>query len=138
MAKQEPPLVISIGDWKMTGEDDTRQPARLSLAERAKRGLLADELELELEDILELEYPRADFRIKKRWRRAVVNAMEFGMLPARRFNPLPHEPGDAVIIFGASTWVIARDSYRNWRAAQSNAPTGPFIHLWLSATPAPS
>lgn len=122
----------------MTGEDDTRQPARLSLAERAKRGLLADELELELEDILELEYPRADFRIKKSWGRAVVNAIEFGMLPARRFNPLPYEPGDAVIFFGASTWVIARDSYRTWRATESNAPAGSFIHLWLGTAPAPS
>ncbi len=115
----------------MTGEQDTGNPARWPVAERARRGLLAGEPVLTLEDILALEFPGADYKTTKPWRRRIETAIEFGMLEARRFNPFPYEPGDVVFIFGCSTWLIDRDDYRTWRAAQSDPPEDSFIRFWL-------
>ena len=75
--------------------------------------------------------PGADGKARKPWRRRIEAAIEFGQLPARRFNPFPYEPGDAVFILGCSTWLIDRDDYRTWRAAQSAPPEDSFIRFWL-------
>jgi len=75
--------------------------------------------------------PRRGLQDHKPWRRRIETAIEFGMLEARRFNPFPYEPGDVVFIFGCSTWLIDRDDYRTWRAAQSDPPEDSFIRFWL-------
>ena len=121
----------------MTDEDDTGNPARLPLAERARRGRLASESTLTMDDILALEFPGADYKTRKPWRQRIETAIEFGMLPAQPFNPVPNELGDVVFFFGYSTWLIQRNAYRTWRAAQPAPTQGSLIHLWLGEPAAP-
>ena len=139
----------------MTGEQDTGNPARLPLAERARRGLLAGESELWLHEIMELEFPAAtSFQDKKHpdyagWKKALEAAIRYGLLgdgprlvelvksethhfPDTHWTAGFHSRPQTIHVVGCSDWRVPREPYRTWRAKQSNIPTGSLIHLWLS------
>lgn len=61
--------------------DDTGNAGKLPLAERARRGLLAAEPRLSIEEIAELEHP-TDLAARKVLCAAIQAAIEFGDLPA--------------------------------------------------------
>lgn len=70
----------------MTGEQDTGNPERLPLAERARRGLLAGESELWLGEIMQLEFPAfTSYEDRQRpdysgWGKSVEAAIQYGLL----------------------------------------------------------
>ncbi len=115
---------------------------RLSLADRAKQGLLGDELELH--EVMGLEFPTAtSFKDKeqpryKEWENTIKAAIRFGFFgreePRLEVIHIPRqgEPGYGTIIH----YWIDRKGYQAWRTSQPEPPTGSFISLWLGATPA--
>ena len=145
----------------MTGEDDTGNPARLPLAERARRGLLASEPELWLWEIMELEFPAAtSWQDRKRpdyvgWKKSVEAAIQYGLLgdgphlerlhesethhyPDTHWTAGFHSRPKTIHVVGCSDWRIPREPYRTWRATQPNPPAGSIIHLWLGTIPKPA
>lgn len=134
--------------------------SQLSLAERAKRGLLSNDFELWLQEIMELEFPAlTSYEDRQRlervnWQKSIEVAIQYGMLggcqqqaavqsqthyyqDARRaYFSGPREK--AIHVVGCSDWRVPREPYRVWRATQPNPPTGSIIHLWLGAAPASS
>ena len=141
--------------------DSTRNDARLSLVERARRGLLGDALELH--EVMTLEFPTAksyEDRQQPRykgWQSAIEAAIEFGFLvprkepttvvvpqivSTRRFYRGALDGAPPPILQKGGSYIstrywIDRKSYQAWRISQSNPPTGSFVHLWLGATPGP-
>lgn len=129
----------------MTSEQDTDNPARLPLAERARRGLLAAESELSLSDLASLEHP-SDAAARWRLEKAIEAAIEYDDLAAR---PVTHWidysqtglHGQAAkgngLVPHEEPW-INRDSYRTWRAQCPENLLSPLsqVHKWLGATPA--
>ncbi|MBK7984834.1 MAG: hypothetical protein IPP10_12960 [Candidatus Competibacteraceae bacterium] len=133
--------------------------SQLSLAERAKGGLLTSEPELWLNEILELEFPSlTTYEDRQRperinWKKSVEVAIQYGMLSGchlkttvqsethhyldnrRAYFNSPREK--AIHIVGCSDWRIPREPYRTWRATQLHPPVGSIIHLWLGATLVP-
>lgn len=69
----------------MNAGNSTGNPARLSLPERAKRGLLLSERALFVEDIALLEHP-ADPVARKALVAAIHAAIQFGDLPDDDFE----------------------------------------------------
>ena len=142
----------------MTGEQDTGNPERLPLAERARRGLLAGESELWLGEIMQLEFPAfTSYEDRQRpdysgWGKSVEAAIQYGLLgdSPRRVETVKSEthrfldtrraylsgPRERTIhVVGCSDRRVPREPYRTCRATQPNAPTGSLIHLWLSPPP---
>ena len=109
----------------MNVEQNTGKPARLSLSERAKQGLLEAEPELSLSDLLELEHP-TDHAARMALSRAIKAAIAYGDLAASirqwerpgltvnrdwlRLPPLQHKPTQC------SEHLLERETYRQWRA----------------------
>lgn len=145
----------------MTGEQDTGNPERLPLAERARRGLLAGESELWLGEIMQLEFPAfTSYEDRQRpdysgWGKSVEAAIQYGLLgdSPRRVETVKSEthrfldtrraylsgPRERTIhVVGSSDWRIPREPYRTWRATQPNPPAGSIIHLWLGTIPTPA
>ena len=141
----------------MNVEQNTGKPARLSLSERAKQGLLLLEPELALGDLVQLEHP-GDPAARMALSRAIKAAIQYGDLATRAVcrpwqrtvwksvggwldgNPnwdekrLVNESG------ATKTVLIDRETYRAWRNACPAELLSPLtqIHKWLSATPEPA
>ena len=132
--------------------DSTRNSGRLSLAERAKRGL-----ELLTWEIMELEFPAYTSYEERQqpeykgWHKAIEAAIRLEVLEKRPeqvkillyasipkigfLSDVPRHPPREVYETETRYW-IAREPYRQWRLTQPNPPAGSLIHLWLGATPA--
>lgn len=99
----------------MSIEQNTRKPARLPLAERARRGLLAIETELSLWEIIDLEFPTQSSQQRDEcaaWRETIESALHRGLLVSRlETKTVCSEPG----YLPGVDW-ITRESYRQWRA----------------------
>lgn len=143
----------------MTGDDDSGNPARLPLAERIRRGLLADEELLELQEIAALEYPSiADKEDRRRFLAALVAAIQGGDLaamvetkpatpaklprspdPRIRYRPLPGN-GRYSESHTVTATKIRRNDYRTWRATLTRLPAPLVSHIvkWLDDAPAPA
>ena len=109
----------------MSIEQNTGKPARLSLSERAKQGLLLLEPELALGDLVQLEHP-TDRAARMALSRAIKAAIAYGDLAASirqwerpgltvnrdwlRLPPLQHKPTQC------SEHLLERETYRQWRA----------------------
>ena len=108
--------------------DSTGKTGPLSLADRHKQGLLGDDMELPLSEVMELEFPGEQMMRGMwtpeytRWQGLIVAACRFGLLGKDEKT--------------RGVWCIPRDAYRTWRTSQPEPPTGSFISLWLGATPA--
>ncbi len=108
--------------------DSTRNDGPLSLAERARLGLLLLEPALRLDDIAELECPERRYGPKaEAWIKRLEAACKWGDLQL--------EPGEIYDPFGGWPY-ISRENYRTWRATQHNLPADSQITKWLGATPA--
>ena len=108
--------------------DSTRNDGLLSLAERARLGLLLLEPALRLDDIAELECPERRYGPKaEAWIKRLEAACKWGDLQL--------EPGEIYDPFGGWPY-ISRENYRTWRATQHNLPADSQITKWLGATPA--
>lgn len=139
-------------------ETSVAAPVSLSLVERARLGLLADESELWLWEIMQLEFPAfTSYEDRQRpdyfgWGKSVEAAIQYGLLgdSPRRVETVKSEthrfldtrrayfsgPRERIIhVVGCSDWRVPREPYRTWRATQPNAPTDSLIHLWLSPPP---
>ena len=138
----------------MSIEQNSGKPARLSLAERAKQGLLLSEPGLSLDDIVNLEHP-GNLAGRKTLRPAIRAAIDYSDLATRTVcrpwqrtvwksvggwldgNPnwdekrLVNESG------ATKTVLIDRETYRAWRNACPVELLSPLsqIHKWLGATP---
>ena len=131
----------------MNVEQNSGKPARLSLSERAKQGLLLSEPDLALDEVLQLEHP-GDRAARNALSRAIRAAIQYGDLTATtrqwqrpgllvnrdwlRLPPLQHKPTQC------SEHLLEREAYRQWRAQCPAELLSPLtqIHKWLSATPA--
>lgn len=135
--------------------------SQLSLAERAKCGLLYNEFELWLQEIMELEFPAlTSYEDRQRlervnWQKSIEVAIQYGMLSGcqqqaavqsqthyyqdarRAYFSGPRERAIHFVGCGGD-WRIPREPYRVWRAIQPNPPTGSIIHLWLGTTVLPA
>lgn len=130
----------------MSIEQNTGKPARLSLSERAKQGLLLLEPELALGDLLQLEHP-GDPAARMALLMAIKAAIAYGDLAASirqwerpgltvnrdwlRLPPLQHKPTQC------SEHLLERETYRQWRAQCPANLLSPLtkIQKWLGATP---
>ena len=130
----------------MSIEQNTGKPARLSLSERAKQGLLLLEPELALGDLVQLEHP-GDPAARNALSRAIRAAIQYGDLTATtrqwqrpgllvnrdwlRLPPLQHKPTQC------SEHLLERETYRQWRAQCPANLLSPLtkIQKWLGATP---
>ena len=130
----------------MSIEQNTGKPARLSLSERAKQGLLLLEPELALGDLVQLEHP-TDRAARMALSRAIKAAIAYGDLAASirqwerpgltvnrdwlRLPPLQHKPTQC------SEHLLERETYRQWRAQCPANLLSPLtkIQKWLGATP---
>ena len=132
----------------MSIEQNTGNAEKLPLAERARRGLLGDALELH--EVMTLEFPTAtSYQARqqpryKDWQAAIEAAIRFGLLGAME------DPRRQVVMitgigqgkpptdhYGTVTYYwIDRASYQAWRMNQADKPAGSFITLWLGAMPA--
>ena len=118
--------------------DSTRNDGPLSLAERAKRGLLRDKTKLWLHEIAELEYP-TDKTERDRFEKLLHGLAIHGVLHGWSMENLPPESYRICPVKNRFTIVgllIPRNSYQTWRISQADKPAGSFIDLWLGATPA--
>ena len=110
----------------MTSGQYTDNQTSLPLMERARRGLLADESELWICEIIELEFPSQYGRDGwLHWADIICVSIGFSLLGNARVLQIPGK------LDGARGWYIPRDAYRTWRATQSNPPNGSLIHLWI-------
>ena len=141
----------------MNDENSTSNPARLPLAERARRGLLLAEPELLVEELPLLEHP-TDKAARLRFAYAVKAAMDFGDLavvlkPVERMRYEQHEmqrvrvsrdaPAQDTrrkIVCTENRRYFNREAYRAWRLTCPPDLLSPLsqIEKWLGATPAPS
>lgn len=130
----------------MSIEQDNGKPARLSLAERAKQGLLLSKPDLALDEVLALEHP-GDLAGRKALSSAIRAAIQYGDLPATirqwqrpgllvnrdwlRLPPIQNKPTQC------SETRLERDTYRAWRAQCPVELLSPLskIHKWLGAMP---
>lgn len=142
--------------------DDTGNAQKLPLVERARRGLLALESELPLEELLKLEWPSNNNpESRKKLESEIRTAIHFGDLKARldidehtlskveqaKAQEIRQSgdmralafyllslPGDAL----PQDWLIDRESYHTWRARCPHELLSPLsqIRKWLGATPA--
>ena len=144
----------------MSDEDYTGNPARLPLAERARRGLLLAEPELLVEELPLLEHP-TDKAARLRFAYAVKAAMDFGDLavvlkPVERMHyeqremqrvrvsrdaPVRERPAQDTrkkIVCTENRRYFDREAYRAWRLTCPPDLLSPQsqIHKWLGATPA--
>lgn len=107
--------------------DSTRNDNPLSLAERARQGLLLSEPTLRLDDIAELECPEYRYGPKmEAWIKRLETACKYGALRLK--------PGDVFDEFGGWPYIL-REAYQAWRVTQRDLPTDSVIDLWLGATP---
>ena len=109
----------------MNVEQNSGKPARLSLTERAKQGVLLSEPDLALDEVLQLEHP-GDRAARNALSRAIRAAIQYGDLTATtrqwqrpgllvnrdwlRLPPLQHKPTQC------SEHLLEREAYRQWRA----------------------
>ena len=141
----------------MNDGNSTSNPARLSLAERARQGLLLAEPELLVEELPLLEHP-TDKAARLRFAYAVKAAMDFGDLavvlkPVERMRYEQHEmqrvrvsrdaPAQDTrrkIVCTENRRYFNREAYRAWRLTCPPDLLSPLsqIEKWLGATPAPS
>lgn len=144
----------------MSDEDYTGNPARLPLAERARRGLLLAEPELLVEELPLLEHP-TDKAARLRFSYAVKAAMDFGDLavvlkPVERMHyeqremqrvrvsrdaPVRERPAQDTrkkIVCTENRRYFDREAYRAWRLTCPPDLLSPQsqIHKWLGAMPA--
>ena len=144
----------------MNDENSTSNPARLPLAERARRGLLLAEPELLVEELPLLEHP-TDKAARLRFAYAVKAAMDFGDLavvlkPVERMRYEQHEmqrvrvsrdapvrerPAQDTrkkIVCTENRRYFNREAYRAWRLTCPPDLLSPQsqIEKWLGATPA--
>jgi hypothetical protein len=144
-----------IGYQPMSIEQNTGKPARLSLSERAKQGLLLLEPELALGDLLQLEH-HGDPAARMALSRAIKAAIDYGDLATRTVC----QPWQRTVLKSVGGWLdgnpnwdekrlvnetgatktvlIDREAYRQWRA---QCPANLLSELtqitkWLGATPA--
>ena len=135
--------------------DSTVNGGPLSLAARAKQGLLLSEPDLALDEVLQLEHP-TDRAARNALSRAIRAALKFGSLTGTPVSQpwqktvlkadggwLGGNPGwdrkRPVTLSGETkTVLIDHDSYRQWRAqcpARLLSDLS-YIGAWLGATPA--
>ena len=141
----------------MSIEQNSGKPARLSLSERAKQGLLLLEPELALGDLLQLEHP-GDPAARMELSMAIKAAIDYGDLATRTVC----QPWQRTVLKSVGGWLdgnpnwdekrlvnesgatktvlIDRETYRAWRNACPAELLSPLtqIHKWLSATPEPA
>ncbi len=126
----------------MTGEQDTGNPERLPLAERARRGLLAGESELYIHEIAELEYPNlTDKTERDSFERLLHGLVIHGLFPGCSMRILERSEYRLCPVKNRVTivaWSVPREPYRTWRATQPNPPASSIIHLWLGTIPTPA
>lgn len=120
----------------MNVEQNTGKPARLSLPERAARGLLATEQELSIDDIVNLEHP-GNIAGRKALRPAIRAAIDYGDLATRNEVRTSRIVRKQSGYWPVGTWLIGvgdppqktavhtstakiefidREAYRQWRA----------------------
>ena len=134
----------------MSIENNTVKPARLSLQERAKQGLLLSEPELSLDDIVNLEHP-GDLAGRKALSRAIRAAIDYGDLVSRvvslpwqktvmkaeggwlEGNPNWDRQQPVTLSGETKTVLIDRETYRAWRNACPAELLSPLtqIQKWL-------
>ena len=135
--------------------DSTGKTGGLSLAERAKQGLLLSEPYLDWRDVLFLECD-AEQEKYKAFNRVLNNAIQFGDVKTRNdvknFRVVRTVPDHDVWMLGCvgdrptkqvienrpvTTVLIERESYRAWRAQCPKSLLSEFskIEKWLGATP---
>lgn len=109
----------------MTDEQDTGNPARLPLADRARRGD-----DLEIHEILELEFPGGgNPDDQRRWRQLIEQAIRFDVLPTRL------EADDDGCL--PATELICRRDYLARRDRQSGLPVNSLIEAWRPSASEP-
>ncbi len=133
----------------MNAENSTGNPACLPLAERARLGMLADEPELSLPEVLALEHP-ADSAARKALSAAIRAALQYGDLAYRqerherqrkaaRWIISYRDPPEKVVTDVSYSQWIAKDAYTAWRAQCPkhllSEPPLSKIEKWLGATP---
>ena len=138
----------------MSIEQNTGKPARLSLAERARQGLLLLEPELALGDLLQLEH-HGDPAARMALSMAIKAAIDYGDLATRTVC----QPWQRTVLKSVGGWLdgnpnwdekrlvnesgatktvlIDREAYRQWRAQCPANLLSPLtkIQKWLGATP---
>lgn len=131
----------------MTGEQDTGNPARLPLADLARRGLLAGEPRLPLSELVELEHPGGEARPS--FKTALLAAIAYGDLEAREQERITLQPAISGCIEEPWTFrprpvrtvepFIERESYRAWRAQCPASLLSPIsqVSKWLGALTLP-
>ncbi len=133
----------------MTSEQDTSNGARLPLAERARRGLLADEPGLPLSELIELEHPTGG-EARQSFKSALKMAIAYGDLtaPEREYVPLPRKPRSVYELQALEAGAnpvrtvepfIEREAYRTWRAQCPASLLSPLSKTakWLGAPSLP-
>ena len=140
--------LTDLGNGLMTGNDDTGNPARLPLTDRARRGLLAGEPRLPLSELVELEHP-AGGEARQSIKTALRAAIAYGDLEAREQERITLQPALSGRIEEPWTFrprpvrtvepFIERESYRAWRAQCPASLLSPLsqVSKWLGAPTLP-
>ena len=133
----------------MNDKQDTGNAEKLPLAERARRGLLAHEPDLALDEVLQLEHP-TDPAARKALSKAIRAVIQYGDLPATtrqwqrpgltvnrdwlRLPPIQNKP------MQCSETRLEREAYQAWRNTCPARLLSDLSHIgaWLGITPEPA